>query len=365
MDPLQIVLQFLHEEGYQETFATLERESSTTFHPENLRSHILRQSLGEMFLTEQTHALRNLIAGPKLSLGPLNSKSTYSASPVALCALQNEFLVGFTDSSIRKVNLSNQITATATPKLGTVLCFVIGQTKVFFGTMGGSIGALNTETMDIEKSLQIDNGAIISMSICDRSLFTGSRSGFVCLIDSDVLTVTSKFPVGNPVTAMCTVGDGVIYALQSDPAFHFRAVDDPQKEVLFSMHPNQFDIGCLAIRDMVQSPIDPNIFLALTDIGRAHIYRYTRGSGDLAVLKVVTHFISDGLTQPQILWPEGPVVLSTSDNRSVVAVDVETDSELFVIRGWEKATRCVAIIGDVLAIGAFDKSIAMYQLTRT
>jgi outer membrane protein assembly factor BamB len=231
--------------------------------------------------------------------------------------------------------------------------------------MGGHLGILNPATLSIEKSTQIDSTAIISISISDRSLFTGSRSGFVCLLNPDNLEIITKFHMGNPVTAMCPVGDGVIYALQSDPSFHFRSVESPENDILFSMHPNQFDIGCMAIRDLAQSPIDPDIFLALTDLGRAHLYRYARGSSDLAVLRVLTHFVSDGLTQPQVLWPIGGVFIATSDNRSVVAVDVETDTEVFVIDGWEKATRCVAMVGDVLAVGAFDKSIAMYQLTRT
>ena len=47
MDPLQVVLQFLKEEGYHETFDTLCKEAEVQYNGSSLRPHILRQNIGQ------------------------------------------------------------------------------------------------------------------------------------------------------------------------------------------------------------------------------------------------------------------------------------------------------------------------------
>ena len=69
MDHLQVVLQFLKEEGYHETFELLQKEAETTYKPENLRQS----------LTEPTHLLRSMTADTGLSLAmklPLRNSPT-------------------------------------------------------------------------------------------------------------------------------------------------------------------------------------------------------------------------------------------------------------------------------------------------
>ena len=79
-------------------------------------------------------------------------------------------------------------------------------------------------------------------------------------------------------------------------------------------------------------------------------------------MKILTHFISDGLTQPQLLWTFGPTLISTSDDQTVLAVEVESNNVAFKLTGWKKATRCVAIIDKKLIVGAFDKSITTFNI---
>ena len=364
MDPLQVVLQFLKEEGYHETFELLQKESETTYKPENLRRHILRQSLGEIALTEQTHLLRSMTTGHRFELGDELSKKPYDASPISMIAVGREVIVGFTDQSIRKISDANEVIHSVNPKLATVLCFLRLGEKLVFGTMGGNVGVLDPSDLSISGVVQIDNGAIMGVAAAGSLLFAVSRGGNLGVIDAESVTLRAKYAHGNPVKAICSVGNGVIYAVQNDSAFHFRSADDTDQELFFSMNPNELDVGCIDIRHMVQSPADRNVFIALTDQGRANIYRYTPGKAHLDVLKVLTHFLSDGLSQPQMLWEHGPVLISTSDDFKVIAIDVEKDELLFTIEGWKKATRCLTMMGDVLYVGALDKTVSAFELRK-
>lgn len=364
MDPLQVVLQFLKEEAYHETFEMLLKEAETTYKPENMRAHVLRQSLGEIALTEQTHLLRSMTSGHKFSLGEKKTKVTYNASAVSITTYKDTVIAGFNDQSIRKISASNEVIQTVNPKLATILCFREYGNEIIFSTMGGKIAKMNPEDLSISATVQIENGAIVSLAVVNNMLFAASRAGFVALLNADDLSIQMRFQHGTAITAMCAVGNGVIYSVQNDSMFHFRSVDDPERELFLSMTPNELDVGCLDIRDMVRSPIDENVFIALTDQGRAHIYRYNNGSDKLDVLKILTHFISDGYSQPQLMWNHGPVVFSTSDDFKVIAIDVETDSLLFKIDGWTKATRCMTMLGDSLFVGAFDKTVSSFELIK-
>ena len=362
MDPLQVVLQFLKEEGYHETFEVLLKEAETTYKPENLRRHILRQSLGEIALTEQTHLLRSMTTGHRFELGNELTRKPYDVAPISMISVDQELIVGFTDQSIRKLSASNEIIQTVNPKLATVLCFRRFQNVLIFGTMGGNVGVLDPSDLSIRGSVQIDNGAVMGIAISGNLAFAVTRAGNLGVIDIDSVSLRAKYPQGNPVKAICAVGNGVIYSVQSDSAFHFRSADDPEHEIFFSMNPTELDVGCIDIRDMVQSPADKDVFVALTDQGRANIYRYTPGKPQLDVMKVLTHFLSDGLSQPQMLWEHGPVLFSTSDDFKVIAIDVEKDELLFSIDGWKKATRCLTMMGDVLYVGALDKTVSSFEL---
>jgi hypothetical protein len=114
------------------------------------------------------------------------------------------------------------------------------------------------------------------------------------------------------------VATGRVFTIQNDPAFHFRASADPERETLIFMLPNEFDVGCLAIRDLEQCPADPNIFMALADCGRANVYQYR--SEKVELLKAVT-----------------------SSDWKGVALEGAEDTVLFEIGDWKKAPRCLAV----------------------
>jgi hypothetical protein len=202
------------------------------------------------------------------------------------------------------------------------------------------------------------------MAFSDTQLFVGTRNGFLAVVDSISFSVSHRFSHVNPITALCTINAGVIYTVQNDPAFHFRSRETPERELLVSMLPNEFDVGCLAIRQLIQSPVDPEVFVALTDQGRANVYRWVCEKVDL--LRTITHFLSDGLTQPQMIWGKGGIIIITSSDWKVVAVEVASDRLVFEIDGWKKAPRCLAIVendgANVLVVGAFDKTVATFEL---
>jgi hypothetical protein len=349
MDPLQVVLEFLDEEGYREAFEALQRESETAYRPDALRQHTLRQTLGELSLSDQTVALCSLSAGPNYSTATLVTKAAYPAAPVALLTLPDFVIVAFADQSIGKLTLATELICTVKPSLGTVLAFLRRNETIFCATMGGAIAALNFD-LDVIATVEIDNAWILALAFSGGALFAGTRNGFVAVIDPDTLAVTSRFAHPTPVTALCSVTTGVIYALQNDPLFHFRSAAEPNRELLMSMLPNEFDVGCLAVRELVQSPADSAVFAALTDQGRANVYRFVGEKVEL--LRNVTHFVSDGLTQPQLVWSRGAVIVTSSDCHV-----------LFEIAAWKKAPRCLALADHVLVVGAFDKTVAMFALT--
>jgi hypothetical protein len=363
MDALQVVLQFLDEEGYRDAFDALQRESSTTYKPESLRQHVLRQTLGEIALSDQTAALRALSIGRTFSVATLLSKVSYSSAPVSLFALPDSIIVGFADQSISKLTLSNECVRTVAPSLGTVLCFGVRAGNVFCGTMGGRIATINSD-LDLIQTVHIDDGWIVAMAFSGELLFAGTRNGFLAVVDSASLSVLCRFAHASAVTALCAVGNGVIYAIQNDPAFHFRSADSPEGELLVSMLPNEFDVGCLAVRHLAQSPADEAVFAALTDQGRANVYRWLGDKVEL--LRTITHFVSDGLSQPQLLWASGGVLMVTSSDWKVVAVEIAGDRVVLEIDGWNKAPRCLALAEkdgvDVLVVGAFDKTVASFEL---
>jgi WD40 repeat protein len=363
MDTLQVVLQFLDEEGYRDAFEALQRESETTYKPYFLREHVLRQTLGEYALSEQTAALRALSVGRTFSTAFPLTKVVYPAAPVSLFALPDSIIVGFADQSISKLNLSNELTSTIRPSIGTALCFVASAGTVFCGSMGGTIAAFNSD-FEIRQTVEIDNGWINSLAFSENQLWAGTRNGFLAVIDPSSLSILHRFPHSNSLTALCSIGPGVIYAVQNDPAFHFRTAKNPERELLVSMLPNEFDVGCLAIRDLAQSPADATVFAALTDQGRANVYRWVDQKVEL--LRTITHFVSDGLTQPQLLWAHGGVVIVTSSDWKIVAVEIAGDRVVLEIDGWKKAPRCLALAerdgADVLIVGAFDKTISTFEL---
>ncbi|OHT12035.1 hypothetical protein TRFO_18222 [Tritrichomonas foetus] len=366
MDPLQVVLQFLKEEGYHESFNTLLKEAEVAYTGENLRPHIIRQNLGEMNMSDQTDALRRILSGKKLTDTSDEHKTAFNGSPVSMITYGNHVITAFTDGSLRKFDTSSNEVASVNPKLSTVLCFEESWTNkdyLYFGAMSGTVGILNANDMTIVNSVDLPQGSIIAVTLLDNYLFVASRSQFVSVLNASDLSHVTTFNYNNPITAMCRINNGVIYSVQNDSMFHFRSIENINEDLLFHMSPNAFEVGALDIRDLKQCPVDETIFVALTDRCKAYLYRLAPGGKSLEVLKVITHFVSDGLTQPQLLWKFAPTILSTSDDQTVVAVNVETDSLAFQLRGWNKATRCIAIVDDVLFVGAFDKSITTYKLS--
>jgi hypothetical protein len=67
-----------------------------------------------------------------------------------------------------------------------------------------------------------------------------------------------------------------------------------------------------------------------------------------------------------MIWAKGGVVIVTSSDWKVIAVEVAGDRLVLEIDGWKKAPRCIAVAerGDavVLVVGAFDKTIATFEL---
>ena len=364
MDPLQVVLQFLKEEGYHETFDTLCKEAEVQYNGSSLRPHILRQNIGEMNISDQTVALRKILSGQKLLKAEKEKKETYSGSPVALISVGKEIIASFTDQSIKKYDTELNEIACNNLKMATVLCFKEYNGYIYFSTMSGVVGFVQPHDLSLVSSVNLPQGSIVAMVISDGLLFAASRSQYVAVLKADDLSNVATFQYGSPITAMCKLNDGVIYAVQNDPVFHFRPFSDVNQEHFFHMSPNAFEVGALDVRDMLQCPIDESIFVSLTDRCKAYIYRLAPNGGkSLEVLKVLTHFISDGLTQPQLLWTFPPTILSTSDDQTIVAIDIETDSLAFQLKDWNKATRCITTVDDKLYVGAFDKSITSYKLT--
>lgn len=368
MDPLQVVLQFLKEEGYNESFETLKKEAEVEYKANSLRPHVLRQNLGEMNITDQTTALRRILNGPKITSATEESKETFNGSPVAMLTVNENgekyVLTSFTDGSVKKIDSSGKEIASVNHKISTFLCFEQHENLVYFGTMSGTIGSLKLNDLSIHnQNSSLPPGSIIAITIVKNYIFAASRSNYLIILNTEeIFSPVSIFTYPNPVTALCKVKDGVIYAVQNDSMFHFRKSENVLEEILFHTNPNAFDIGAMDIRYLAQCPADESIFIALTDRCSAYLYRYPKDSKQLEVMKVLTHFISDGLTQPQLLWTFGPTLISTSDDQTVLAVEIESNTVAFKLTGWKKATRCAAIIDKKLIVGAFDKSITTFNI---
>ncbi|KAH0794503.1 hypothetical protein GPJ56_001528 [Histomonas meleagridis] len=363
MEPIQVVLQFLKEEGYKETFDTLVREAEVQYKEGSFQEHTLRQLLGEMKLSNQNDIIRKLVKGPKYSLESKIDTKAFNGSPISMISIDDSYLIAsFTDGSIRKLSPNNEEIALINPKLSTILCFIRQNDNIYFGTMSGTIGILSLSTFSIVKTLNLPQGSIIAITINDNKLFAASRNNFMCIIDIETFSISSTFPHDNPISALCSLNNGIIYSVQNDTMFHFRSSDDYSIDHLIPMNPNAFASSAMGIRDLVQCPTDPSIFIALTDICKLYIYRLPVNSKEIEVLKTLTHVISDGLTQLQMLWKSSATLITTSNDMTVIAIDVETDSVVFKLEDWKKATRCISIIGDKLFVGAFDKSISTYKL---
>ena len=374
MDPLQAVLQFLKEEGYTETFETLQKESGKDYIEGAIREHVIRLTLGELQLTNQTATMRALLSGPKLELRGSEDKSSLDASPVALIALKNfsgiegfepgdYILASFNNQTIRLFNRKLEQLISKKLSLPTILCFQQKDGKIYFSTMGGHIGVLNTATLDVDKTVVVGTQHMTNLRISENYLIATSYSGALVYIKIDDFTTEKVYDHPHPISGMCLVNDGVVYALQNDNCFQFRPTANHSEVKYLLKNPTEFDVVGFGIRDMKESPTDPSTFIALTDQNRAVIYKFTPSAKDLEVLANISHITSDGLTQPQIIWPLGAVAISTTDDFKVVAIDIESNKVIFELSNWNKATRCLAVIDDDLFVGAFDKTLSRIGLS--
>lgn len=364
MEPIQVVLQFLKEEGYNETFETLLREAECKYLAENYREHVLRQSLGELSLVEETASLRQIITGSSLTFDKKLQSLSYGTAPVAMINIDDYIIVSFTDGVIKKLDKEGNLIKEIQPLKQATLAFVRKENNLYFGTISGQVAQLSLETFEVVNTCCLPQGSVMGMTINGDLLFVASRSSFLGIIDVNTMTMVKSFQHSASLTAICSVEDGIIYSIQNDSAFHFRPISNIDTELFLSMNPNEFDVGGVDIRDMRQSPSDPKIFVALTDQCRAVVYKKDPNSRKLSVLKIITHMISDGLTQPQLLWQNGPIIFSTSDDNKVVAISVADNALAFEIDGWTKSTRCLALSDDILFVGSFDKTISIFKLNK-
>ena len=373
MDPLQAVLQFLKEEGYDETFETLQRESGKDYVEGALREHIIRLTLGELQITNQTATLRSLLSGPKLELTGNQDKVTLNASPVSMIALQDcDALEGFEKGDYIVASFNNQTIRLFNTKLEelickklplpTILCFQKRDDKLYFGTMGGHIGSFDLKTFDVDKTVTVKNQHITNIKLSQNYLIACSYSGDIAYIKIDDFTTEKVYEHPHAISGMCLVNDGIIYAVQNDNVFHFRPTGNHGDVKYLLKNPTEFDVVGFGIRDMRESPTDPSTFIALTDQNRAIVYKYTVSAKDLEVLANISHITSDGLTQPHIIWPVGAIAISTTDDFKVKAIDIETNKVAFELSNWSKATRCLAMLNNELYVGAFDKTLSKFSL---
>jgi hypothetical protein len=374
MDPLQIVFQFLKEEGYDEAFEALRKESGKDYIEGLFREHLLRQTFGEIQKTGEAVALRSLLEGPKLSVKEDSQKKiTIDASPIALISLdkatkvdgvdsESLFVASFNDKSVRLFNDKLEELKSNKLSLPTILCFQQRENKLYFSTMGGEIGVFDLATFDVEKTIQICRKHIPNIRTSGDYLVVGAHSGELVYIKLPDFTIDVTYNHPNTIVSMCCVNDGVIYALQNDNIFHFRSTGNHSQIKYLLMNPLEFAVQGFGVRDMRESPTDPSVFIVLTDQNRAVIYKYTVGSPELGVLTNITHITSDGLTQQQLIWPTGPVAISTTDDLKVVAIDLSLNKVVFELSEWRKTARCLTVNGDKLIIGAFDKTLTSYHL---
>lgn len=369
MDPIQVVLQFLQEEGYTETFDSLVKESNKQYNSELLQAHSLRQLLGELDISLSNESLRRLFSGAKItSATKASEKKTFSSSPISMISIDNSyFICSFNDQTIAKIDIGGNVISQIQPKLSTVLCFERkSDNLVYFGTMNGTVGILDLITFEVVKTISLQKGMIIGMAMCGKNtLFAGTRNGFIALIDNNKFELINEFKYDGAVVGICCVSNGVIYAIQNDPMFHFRKEDDLNTDILIPTNPNVFATCGMEIRDMVNCPTDKSIFVALTGLCKAYVYRLPNNNvQNIEILKVLNNFSSDGLTQPKLLWESTPTLMATSDDQTVVGVNIENDTIAFKLNEWNKATRCLTVLNDFLFVGAFDKSISTFKLNK-
>ena len=373
MDPLQAVLQFLKEEGYDEAFEALQRESGKDYIEGALRDHVIRMTLGELQITNQTATLRTLLSGPKLELTGNQEKATLNASPVSIIGLKNcsvlpnleigDYVVAsFNNQTIRLFNTKLEELICKKLSLPTILCFQQKDNKLFFGTMGGHVGVFDLATFDVEKTVTVKNQHITNIRISQNYLIACSYSGDLAYITIDDFTTEKVYEHPHAISGMCLVNDGIIYAVQNDNVFHFRPTSNHGQVQYLLKNPTEFDVVGFGVRDMRESPTDPSTFLTLTDQNRAIIYKFTVSAKDLEVLANISHITSDGLTQPHIIWPIGAIAISTTDDFKVVAIDIETNKIAFELSNWSKATRCLLVLDNDLYVGAFDKTLSKFTL---
>ena len=374
MDPLQIVFQFLKEEGYNEAFEALRKESGKDYIEGLFREHLLRQTFGEIQKTGENVALRSLLSGPTLALKDGSEKKvTLDASPVAIITLEKSSKVGdiesenlivasFNDKSIRLFNEKLEEKRCNKLSIPTILAFQQKLNKLYFSTMGGEVGVFDLATFDVEKTLSVCRKHIPNIRISGDYLVVAAHSGDLVYVKIPEFTVEATYNHPNAIVSMCCVNDGVIYALQNDNVFHFRSTGNHSQIKYLLMNPLELDVHGFGVKYMKESPTDPSVFIVLTDQNRAVIYKYTVGAPELGVLSNVSHITSDGLTQTQMIWPTGPIAISTTDDLKVVAIDLSTNKVAFELNSWRKTARCLTMIGDTLIIGAFDKTLSSYTL---
>ncbi|EAY10762.1 hypothetical protein TVAG_121660 [Trichomonas vaginalis G3] len=365
MHPVQVVLQFLKEENYMEAFNALEKESGIKYKEGLFKEHMLRQTFGELQITGQTTTLRALMQGKKLKLTETSKKVEFNASPVAIIAIPEGILASFNDKTIRLFDADlNELKSTEL-NVPTILCFQYLDGKVYYCTMGGHVGVFDIQKFESEFALQVSNNHVTNIRILGDYIVASSYSGELSFVRRSDFILEKRFKHPNAISSMCLVNNGVIYALQNDNSFMYRSLDDIEQVQYLLMNPIEFDTHGFGVRDMKESPSDKSSFIVLTDQNRAVIYKFTPGAQELEVLANVDHVLSDGLTQPQMIWPTGPIFLSTTDDLKVNAVDIADNKLAFQISNWHKATRCLTMQNNILYVGAFDKSLSSFVLEET
>jgi len=358
MDPLQVVFQFLKEEGYETAFNSLVEESGKEYNPRLLREHFLRQNLGEFMINKQTAAFRGILEGKKLRMSSNSNNLSLDASPVCMIKYGQGFIASFNDQSIKYFSRNLDIINSVKFSCPTSLSFQIHNDLLFFGGMGGIIGKISLVDFTLQATLQLKVQSVISIRILGDFLIAVSQSGTLARIRLSDFEFESTYDHQMPITSLCLVSNGVIYSCQNDNVFHYRSNENFNDLKYLYMNPNELDFGGVGIRDLRECPCDSCVFAALTDKHRAVIYRFSPERKELEILANITHFLSDGLTQPQIIWPHGRYVFVTSDEMKIVGVDISSNSVLCKKDGWKKSPRCMIWLENRLIIGAFDKSLS-------
>ena len=362
MDPLQVVFQFLKEEGYFETFDHLIKESGKEYKEDILKEHVLRQTLGELKITQQNTTLRNLSDGKIIKIDENEIKKQFDGSPIALHSFNNFFISSFTNGIIRIIDEDLNIQKEIITGIPTILCFDQNNYNLFFASMGGFIGSINLNTLEIENKININNTSIISIKISGDYIFAASQNGILTILNKLDFTILYNFQHQTSISAMCKVKNGIIYSCQNDNSFHFRNNLNPEKLQYFLMNPIEFDLSCLGIRELKEHPNDSSIFLALTDKNRILIYKMNENELDLEILANITQIISDGLTQPQIIWPFNNILISTHDDIKIIGINIQNNDILFILNKWQKSTRCLCYFENNLLIGSFDKTLIKFKI---